>query len=168
MLSCLLVVLVSGVGCQSALSSPTPSRGAVALVFSLEPGIFVDGATVTVQVWSAADLAALQSNARCASVSAPGGGPSIRCPPGVVYRDVAPERFTVPVSAARATAEVTAQRVTGGEMFRINLSGMSRDGCNTTFADLTRIATPGRTMLGELAWQTTARACPGATPGPDR
>jgi hypothetical protein len=70
--------------------------------------------------------------------------------------DVVPERFVVPVSA---TAEVTAQEVAGGERFRIHLGAMSRDGCNMTFADLVRVATAGRTVLGDLAWQTTARGC---------
>ena len=167
-LSCLLVLFVFVAGCQSAISSPSPNQEAVALVFSLEPKVFADGATVNVQVWNAADLEALESNAKCASVSVPGGGSSIQCPPGVVYRDVAPEAFTVSVPAARETEEVTAQRLIGGERFRVRLSGMSRDGCNTTFVDLTRVASPGRTMLGELAWQTTARACLGATTAPNR
>jgi hypothetical protein len=153
----LLLVVAAITGCHR-LDSPS-SEGPVSLVVALDHRLFADDALLDVEVWNAEGLAALDANSRCAAVNDPAGASRIQCPPGVTFKDVVPERFSFPLPTLGASVELTARSVSAGEMFRIRLSALGRDRCNPTSADVTRRASSGRMMLGELDWQTSLRGC---------
>ena len=155
-----LIVTLATAACAGSAAGPG-STDPTSLVVNINHAVFASDAVLTVELWNAAQLAALDANARCAVVQGP-GGTQTACPPGVTYQDVSPQRLQVPVATLGATLEVTPQQISPGEMFRIHLSGLSPDRCNVSAADLTRTAAPGRMMLGDPPWQTTLRAC--ATP----
>ena len=137
--------------------APTPV-GPVSFVVIVNPGLFPVNTVLSVDVWNAAQLAALDENARCASSR--GSGPAqMQCPPGVTYKDVVPERVQIPLSSSMTSFELTPRQVGAGEKFRIHVSGPGRERCHTSSADLVRTADRGRTLLDGLPWQTTPNGC---------
>jgi hypothetical protein len=139
--------------------APTP-LGSVSFVVIVNPGLFPVNTVLSVDVWNAAQLAALDENARCAGGRGP--GPALmQCPPGVTYRDVIPERVQIPLSSSMTSFELTPSQVGAGEKFRIHVSGPGRDRCHTSSADLVRTADRGRTLVDGLPWQTTPNGCIG-------
>jgi hypothetical protein len=137
--------------------APTPGAP-VSFVVIINPGLFPVNTVLSVDVWNAAQLAALDENARCASGR--GSGPAqMLCPPGVTYKDVVPERVQIPLSSSMTSFELTPRQVGAGEKFRIHVSGPGRERCHTSSADLVRTADRGRTLLDGLAWQTTPNGC---------
>ncbi|SRR4051812_2950365 len=133
--------------------APTPV-GPVSFVVIVGPVLFPVNTVLSVDVWNAAQLAALDDNTRCASGR-------MQCPAGVAYRDVVPERVQIPVSPSTTSFELTPRQVGAGEKFRIRLSGPSRDRCRTSSADVVRTADRGRTVIDGLSWQTTPNGCAG-------
>lgn len=150
--------LLAITACGNGPASPTPG-GDVSLVVNINHALFADDAVLEISLWNASQLAILAANARCGTAQGSGGGPQVQCPPGVTYMDVVPEQLNFPLSMIGATLEVTPQHIAPGEMFRIHLSGLSRDRCNATSADLVRMAAAGQMLLGDPAWQTTLLGC---------
>jgi hypothetical protein len=152
----LLGSIVTMSACIVVGVAPTPV-GPVSFVVIVNPGLFPVNTVLSVDVWNAAQLAALDENARCASR---GPGPArMQCPPGVTYKDVVPERVQIPLTASMTSFEFTPGQVGAGETFRIRVSGPGRDRCHTSSADLVRTADRGRTLLDGLPWQTTPNGC---------
>jgi hypothetical protein len=143
--------------CSGGMAAPTPGDP-VSLVVTIDHTLFAQEAVLSVQMWNASQLATLDANARCAATQGP-GGVTIQCPPGVTYTDVVPEQQQVPLSTVGATLELAPQQIAAGEKFRIHLSGLNRDRCNATAADIVATAEAGRTVLGSPPWQTTLRGC---------
>jgi hypothetical protein len=137
--------------------APTPV-GPVSFVVIVNPVLFPVNAVLSVDVWNAAQLAALDENARCANGRGPGLA-QMQCPPGVTYKDVIPERVQIPLSSSMTSFELTPRQVGAGETFRIHVSGPGRERCHTSSADLVRTADRGRTLVDGLAWQTTPNGC---------
>jgi len=154
-------VLLASAAVIAAVQTPPPAApAAVTLLISIPPDLFAEGTKLDVRVWTAAQIAALENNARCASSrDTRTGAEQVSCPPGVTYQPVTPERVQVALGATRNEIEVPITSVKPGESVRVAVSGLSRDGCNTTSANAVRIASSGRNPLTDLAWQTTARAC---------
>ncbi len=145
--------------CVVGVGTPTPAAGGVTLLVVVNPVLFAPNATLSVDVWNASQLSALDDNARCSAVSGPNGTSQVVCPPGVTYKNVVAEHMEFPLGSGSGPIEVVPKQVEPGERFRIRLSGPNRDRCNATSADLIRTAQSGRTDLGEPAWQTTLRGC---------
>jgi hypothetical protein len=137
---------------------PPSPWNSVSFVVIINPGLFPVNAVLSVDVWSAAQLTALDENARCASGRGP-GATLLQCPPGVIYKDVVPERVQIPLSSSMTSFEVTPRQVGAGEKFRMHVSGPGRDRCHTNSADLVRTADRGRMLLDDLSWQTTPSGC---------
>jgi hypothetical protein len=135
-------------------------KPSLVLIIPFETRSFESNATLLVQIWSAAQLDALESNQSCAVTrNAATGTDTIRCPPGVVYREVKPETFEFRAATAGGRIEIAPSAVRAGERFRIRASGRSADGCNLTFGDQTSSAGPESRIQLSLAWETTAKAC---------
>jgi hypothetical protein len=150
-------LIVAFSACASGAASPTPASQ-VSLVVNIDHTLFAPTAVLAADMWNASELATLDANARCASVQGP-SGPTIQCPPGVTYKDVMPEHVQVPLSSVGTTLALTPQQIGAGEKFRLHLSGLSRDHCNPTAADITSTADAGTTFLGDPPWQTTLLGC---------
>jgi len=154
-----LLAFITGVnGCIVGIAAPAPVGG-VTLVIFVNPGVFATDGMLSVDVWNASQLATLDENARCGTVSVSGGATQMQCPPGVSYKEVVPERMQVPLSSLDSSFEMQPAQVAPGEKFRIRLSGPSRDRCNSSSADLVRTAEQGRNELRDLTWRTTLRGC---------
>jgi hypothetical protein len=130
------------------------------LIVPFETRAFAAGGTLLVQIWSAAQLDALEKNQSCAvSRNAATGADTIRCPPGVIYQEVSPEKFEFPVAASGGRLEIAPSGARAGQRFRIRVSGRSADGCNLTFGEQTSSAGTESRIQVSLPWETTAKAC---------
>ena len=136
------------------------SGDGVRFVVPLDARLFAPRSSLWVQIWSADQLAALEQNARCASVHDPATATrALRCPDGVTYRPVDPEEVEIPVDGIAGELSLRSATVRVGDRFRILLFGKSADGCNRTSADHQATAGAAEVLLDGLAWTTTARAC---------
>jgi hypothetical protein len=147
--------------CQNPVGVDTQQRATVVLV-PFDARDFSPDATLVAQVWTAEQLDALAKNASCsARRDSATGATTIQCPPGVVYREVSPQKFEISVRDASSRLEIAPMGVRAGERFRIRVSGPSADRCNTTSGDETVTAGAESTMQVNLTWVTTAKACGG-------
>lgn len=156
--------LFVGIGVFAACGSPQGLPSAlnepVTLVISLDRSRFAPTATLEVRVWNAEQLTILDNNARCTAVADRQTGVTRHvCPDGIEYREPSPERFDLPVRTLSARPELKTTSVRAGERFRVRLSALSRDNCNTTSADRVLTARSARVFVDNLDWQTTAKGC---------
>lgn len=155
------IVVLGLIGaCESTPGTPSGPRQPVTLVVAIDKDHFAPGAAIEARIWSAAQLALLEANARCTATSDPlTGATRHQCPPGQEYHEVEPETFRLSQAALGDRVEMTTTTVHRGEKFRLRISGLYRDKCNTTSADVVLDARAARTVVGNLVWQTTAKAC---------
>jgi hypothetical protein len=138
----------------------SPSTQTITLVIAIDKTQFAPAATLNVRVWNAEQLAILDRNARCATVSDPQSRVTrLQCPDGIEYQQVTPEQFDYPIASLGRQLEVSTRSVRVGERARIRLSGLYRDKCNTVSAELVLEARSVRTPVGNVRWQATAKAC---------
>lgn len=155
------VAFLATVACAESRMVGGETSDDVVIVVPVDAPLFAESASLRVRLWNASQLAAMDGNARCAVVHDPQTNTDERhCPEGTTFQPVTPEQLELPLPAGDAPLAVTSASVRPGERFRILLSGPSRDGCNTTSADVVATASTGeRTFLKAPTWQTTARAC---------
>lgn len=157
----LWIVLASFAGaCDQQSGSPSSLTETVTLVVAIDKTQFAPAATLSVRVWNAEQLAILERNAACAAVKDPQSGVTrLQCPDGIQYQEVTPEQFDYPVASLGRELDVSTRSVRVGERFRIRLSGLYRDKCNTVSAERVLEARAARTLVGNVSWQATAKAC---------
>ena len=154
------VVLAFTAGCEGTPGMPGGTSEPVTLVVTIDKDHFAPDALLDARIWSAAQLPLLEANARCTAVRDPlTGATRHQCPPGQEYHEVEPETFQLSTAALGDQVELTSTAVRTGEKLRLRISGLYRDKCNTTSADVVLEARAARTVVGNLAWQTTAKAC---------
>ncbi|HEY7169702.1 MAG TPA: hypothetical protein VH417_02585 [Vicinamibacterales bacterium] len=155
----LAAVVLAAAACRLGADAPAAPDQMVTIVLAVDPAMFAPDGTFSVELWDAQKQAALEANARCATVRDANGQTGVQCPPGVTYREVTPARFTYTVSSLGATVQLPPQPLAAGETFRLRAAGPSRDRCNVTSSEVTRAASSDRVTISDLPWQTTARAC---------
>jgi len=122
---------------------------------------FSPEASLRVRIWNAATLKVAESNANCAvSYNQETKTEEMHCPEGVNYREVTPEEFEFLVQDLSAEIEITSATVTVGEKYRLQISGLASDDCNTASATVEERATSAHVVLENLLWATTLMACP--------
>jgi hypothetical protein len=157
-----LAAIICGLlcACGSLVVAAAAQKPSILLIVPVETRLFASSATLLVQIWNADQLDALVKNQSCAvNRNAATGADTIRCPPGVVYREVSPETFEFRVASAGGRIEIAPSGVRARERFRIRVSGRSADGCNLTFGDQTSSTGTENPIQMSLAWETTTKAC---------
>ena len=128
---------------------------------SINKEAFSPEANLRVRIWNAATLKVAESNANCAvSYNQETKTEEVHCPEGVNYREVTPEEFEFLVQDLRAEIEIKSATVTVGETYRLQISGLASDDCNTASATVEERATSAHIVLENLLWATTLMACP--------
>lgn len=154
-----LAAIVCGLLCAFFVV-PHAQKPAFVLIVPVDTRLFAASATVLVQIWNAEQLDTLAKNQSC-TVNRNGASDAdtIRCPPGVVYREVSPQTFEFQLATTGGRLEIAPSGLRAGERFRIRVSGRSADGCNLTFGDQTPTAGAESRIQVSLSWETTAKAC---------
>ncbi len=117
--------------------------------------------TLRVRIWNAETLKIAESNANCAvSYNQGTKTEEVHCPEGVEYREASPEEFEFLVQDIGAEIEIKSATVTVGEKYRLQISGLASDDCNTASASVEERAKSAHVILENLLWATTLMACP--------
>jgi hypothetical protein len=128
---------------------------------SIGKGTFSPEAILRVRIWNAETLKAAESNANCAvSYNQETKTEEVHCPEGAEYREVSPEEFEFLVQDIGAEIEIKSATVTVGEKYRLQISGLASDDCNTASASVEERAKSAHIVLDNLMWATTLMACP--------
>lgn len=138
------------------------SSTGVRFIVPLEAAAFSPEATVKVVLWNAQQLALSKRTAACSvSYDMRAKTEQVRCPDGSVYEKPEPEEFLFSVEELDGSIEVASRSVRIGRRYRLRVSGLSSDGCNTTSAAVDGKAGSGVVRLKKLTWRTTNLGCPG-------
>ncbi len=154
------VVLLFLAGC-SILAPFSRSDEFVTFSVVINKETFSPEASLRVRIWNAATLKVAERNANCAvSYNQETQTEDVHCPEGVKYREVSPEEFEFPVQDIGAEIEIKSATVTVGERYRLQISGLASDDCNTASASVEERAKSAHVVVENLLWATTLMACP--------
>ncbi len=155
-----LVLLVITAGCN-LIPSDTTSDTAVSFTITIDTRAFSAERPLRFAIWSAAQLEIAQRNANCSiSYNAETETEKVNCPEGVIYEPVTPIEFTFELDEIADRVELTPGNIHVGESYRLQISGLSSDNCNTTSASVEYIAKSEEVIIEDLMWMTTMMACP--------
>jgi hypothetical protein len=122
---------------------------------------FSSEASLRVRIWNAATLKVAESNANCAvSYNQETKTEEVHCPESVNYREVSPEEFEFIMQDIGMEIEIMSATVTVGERYRLQISGLASDDCNTASATVEEKARSAKVLIDDLMWATTLMACP--------
>jgi len=142
-------------------SSDIDSTGIVTFTVPVDAELFSDEATLRLALWDADQLEIMKRTANCSmTYHLETQTEEIHCPEGVEYEAVTPEEFTFPVQEMGEIIKVESNHIRIGEKYRLLISGLSNDNCNTTSASVEGIAQQAEIILEDLMWMTTLMACP--------
>ncbi|MGB2894551.1 MAG: hypothetical protein WBB65_00130 [Anaerolineales bacterium] len=161
-LSFILLLAASTFLAGCSIASPFGGSGE-SVTFSVRIGAdtFSSEGNLRVRIWDAEQLEIAENTANCAvSFNAETQTEELHCPDGVVYQQPTPEEFEFLVQNIGKQVEITSASVTVGEMYRLQISGLASDDCNTTSASVEEKARSAQIVLEDLMWATTMMACP--------
>lgn len=156
----ILILLCLSAGCD-ALYPGSSSGGQVSFTIAIDAGMFSAGRPVRFIFWNAGQLEIAQRNANCSvSYNTATETEEVHCPEGVVYEPVTPIEFARSRDEIGDRVELTPGNIFVGERFRLQISGLSSDDCNTTTASIEDVARKAMVEVEDLMWMTTEMACP--------
>ncbi len=155
-----LVLIVLSTGC-SLISPAATSDTEVSFTIAIDAGVFSAERPVRFVFWNAAQLEIAQRNANCSiSYDAATEKEEVHCPEGVVYEPVTPHEFAFTRDEIGDRVELTPGNIYVGQRYRLQISGLSNDNCNSTSASVEEIARSAEVVIEDLMWMTTMMACP--------
>jgi|GEM_PF-5539818 len=147
-------------GCD-LMSSDIDPTGFVTFTVLVDVDLFSDEATLRLTLWNADQLEIMKRTANCSiAYNLETQTEEIHCPEGVEYEAVTPEEFTFPIQEIGEIVEIESDHIRIGEKYRLLISGLSSDNCNTSSASVESIAQHAEIIIEDLMWMTTLMACP--------
>ena len=159
--ACLAGCTVNVVGTTSTgTGGSTASNTPVTFSVAVDPNAFSDKRQINVTIWDAEQLALADASAGCSvSHDAATGKDTTTCPPGVTYKPATPETIATTKEELAKGLTVTSKSVTVGERYRVSVSGMASDDCNTASATAEGTASAAAVKLSGLQVAQTEMAC---------
>ena len=158
----ILLIAVSSllIGCNVASSFAGPEEN-VTFTVQIDVDTFSPEANLRVRIWDADQLKIAEGNANCTvSYNLESQTAEVHCPGGVEYQESSPEEFEFLVEDLGEEIKITSASVTVGEKYRLQISGLANDDCNTALASVEDEAHSTQIVLENLMWATTMMACP--------
>lgn len=84
---------------------------------------------------------------------------AVTCPPGVTYKKVVPEIFTFNIAKIKDIIVIKSNSVKIGQQYSLDVSGPSKDNCNTTSASVEKTADSAQENIKNLQWLSTLMGC---------
>ena len=132
----------------------------VTFTIDVDPSAFSDKRQITVRVWDAEQLKIANETGACTvSMNVQTGQETVSCPPGVTYRKATPEETIVSRAELARGLTVRSKTVTTGEAYRVSITGMASDDCNTASATAEGTAAGETVKLANLSVASTEMAC---------
>jgi hypothetical protein len=133
----------------------------VVFTVAITPGNFSQDATIRVRIWDSEQLDIAENIANCAvSYNQETQTEEVHCPEGVVYQETTLEEYEFLTQNLGTEIEIRSESVTVGEKYRLQISGLASDDCNTTSASVEEKARSENILIENLLWATTMMACP--------
>jgi hypothetical protein len=156
-----ILILLSILSACAEQSSAIDSTGSVSLTVPIDAEMFSKEATLIFTLWNADQLEIIDRTANCTvSYDAELQKEEIHCPEGVEYEEVTPEEIIIPVQEISKSVKFESDQIRVGERYRLLITGLSNDNCNTTSASIEDIAQQVDITFEDLGWATTEMACP--------
>ena len=163
------------VGCVAPSTSnpsntPNPNASANSntgkdVTFSVKIDKSVFGTTkreIQASLYDSEQLELSKQNANCSiSFDVTTQKETVVCPPGVVYNTVKPnpEIFKFNLDEISDNISIKSTTVKVGENYRLAISGLSNDNCNTASASVEKKAESEAIAITDLEWASTALGC---------
>jgi hypothetical protein len=156
----LILILLSILSACAGQSSAIDSTGRVTFTVPIDAQMFSEGAPLRFILWNADQLEIMNGTANCTvSYNVELQQEEIHCPQGVEYQEVTPEEIIIPVREIGKSAKFESDQIRVGERYRLLITGLSNDNCNTTSASIEDIAQQVDITFEDLGWATTEMAC---------
>jgi len=157
----LILILLSILSACAEQSSAIDSSESVTFTVPIDAEMFSEEAALRFTLWNADQLEIMKRTANCAvSYNAELQKEEIHCPEGVEYEEVTPEEIIIPVQEIGKSAKFESDQIRLGERYRLLVTGLSNDNCNTTSASIEDIAQHVDITFEDLGWATTEMGCP--------
>lgn len=158
-----LILVLAAASFLAGCATAPPFGGAeenVTFLLRMDAGTFSSEASLRVRIWDAEQLEVAATTANCAvSFNQETQTEEVHCPEGIVYQKASPEEFEFPLQDLGAEIEIRSASVTVGEKYRLQISGLSSDNCNTTSASVEGKARSAQIVIEDLMWATTMMGC---------
>ncbi len=125
----------------------------------INKAIFSEKAVLNVRLYTEEQLKILEEQDSCFISYDQQNGEKISCPDGVEYQKIIPEEFTFFIQDIENQIEVKSVFIQTGKKYRLLVTGLYNDNCNTTSGGIIAIARSETIKLDELFWITTAIGC---------
>jgi hypothetical protein len=107
----------------------------VTFKLNVDANAFSNKRQITVSIYDAEQLAIMETSGNCSvSHDVATGQDTTTCPPGVTYRKPEPEIVITDKAELAKGLTLVSKSVTVGERYRVSVSGMATDDCNTASA----------------------------------
>ena len=157
----LILILLSIQSACAGQSTDVDSSRSVTFTVPIDAEMFSEEATLRFTLWNANMLEIITRTANCAvSYDVESQKEEIHCPEGVEYEEVTPEEISIPVQEISNSAKFESDQIRVGESYRLRISGLSNDNCNTTSASIEDIAQQADITFEDLGWAMTEMGCP--------
>lgn len=156
----ILIYTLSGCGVASLGAGP---QERVTFSVPIDAEMFSEEATIRFALWDFDQLEVMKKTAGCViSYDAASQTEEVHCPEGVEYEEATPEEYSYPIREIGESVLIESVSVRVGEKYRLLISGLSKDDCNTTSANVEDVARSADITieLKDLMWMTTLMACP--------
>ncbi|MCH7588267.1 MAG: hypothetical protein IIC78_09620 [Chloroflexi bacterium] len=156
----LIIMLLSILAACAGESSGVDSSGSVTFSVPIDAQLFSEEAILKIRLWNADQLEILQKTASCAvSFNVELQVEEIDCPEGVEYEVVTAQEISIPIQDINKSATFSSDTISVGERYRLLITGLSNDDCNTTSASMEAIAQQAEITFEDLGWATTEMGC---------
>jgi len=155
------LILLSILSACAVQSSAIDTTGSVTFTVPIDAEMFSEEAALRFILWDADQLEIMNRTANCtASYDVELQKEEIHCPEGVEYEEATPEEIIIPLHEISKSAKFASDQIRVGERYRLLITGLSNDNCNTTSASIEDIAQQVDIIFEDLGWATTEMGCP--------
>ncbi len=157
----MLPLIMNLSGCtQNITISNTNTGKLVSFIVQIDKKGFSNKRDLEARLFNSEQIKQSEQQANCSiSFDATTGKETTSCPPGVTYKPVTPETFKFKIDDIKENISFKSASVKTGEKFRLMLSGLSTDNCNTASASVEKTADSENMNITGLLWAQTELGC---------
>lgn len=157
----LILIVLTILSACAVKSAAIDSTGSVTFTVPIDAEMFSDQAPLRFILWNADQLETINRTANCViSYNVELQKEEIHCPEGVEYEEVTPVEVIISLKEITKSAKFESDYLRVGERYRLLITGLSSDNCNTTSATIEDIVQQVDITFEDLGWATTLMACP--------
>ena len=156
----IIIIVISLFFTSIVYPNTTNSNESVIFVIPIEKNIFNQNTNIAIKLYNSQQIQILEQNSSCtASYNSQTKSEKTVCQNGRKYSQVIPEKFILPITKINEDIRLTSKILKIGEKYRLSISGLSDDNCNTTSTQIIDTANLNTIKIKGIMWLTTTRNC---------